>query len=191
MTPQRAALAKAWEDFFAARRAGVGVTLAYNPQRPGGTASPTYRFTLDGECLRGPTSGLSGVPVANCLPTMGHISLVQVHRDIDWLHRKMDRRLFGTRFNELPSEERSDFVGYIENPNSNVHVHLAWTMPDARCDEFTEIVTNAWLARSRFNSIRVKLIRDSGWGEYIAKEQWSAALDGDAALFVASRSARS
>ncbi|MGU3466876.1 hypothetical protein ACLBXO_18675 [Methylobacterium sp. C33D] len=110
---------------------------------------------------------------------------------MDWLHRKMDRKLFGTRFNELPCEKRSSFVGYIENPSSNIHVHLVWTMPDARVDEFTEIVTDVWLAKSRFTSIRVTLIRDDGWSEYAAKDQWGASLEGDAALFIASRPARS
>ncbi|KQQ09562.1 hypothetical protein ASF56_24930 [Methylobacterium sp. Leaf122] len=134
---------------------------------------------------------MAGVRIVNCLPTARRIPLEQVHRDMDWLHRETDRKLFGTRFNKLPLQERSSFVGSIENQNSNVHVHLAWTVPDARVDEFTEIVTDAWLAKTRFTSIRVKLIRDSGWGEYVAKDQWGVAFEGDAALFVASRPTRS
>ncbi|GJD54753.1 hypothetical protein [Methylobacterium dankookense] len=191
MIPERAACAAAWGSFFAAQAANVAVTLCYNPERAGGTSSVAYRFSKDGECLPLPPSGLSGGQRTNRLPTTHHVSLMQVHRDVDWLHRKMDRKLFGTRFNELPAEKRSSFVGYVEKPNSNVHVHIAWTMPDSRVDEFTEIVTNAWLARTPFGSIRVKLIHDGGWGRYATKEQWGAALEGDAALFVASRPARS
>lgn len=191
MTPQRAAIAVAWGDFIAAQRANVAVTLCYNPARPGATASPAYQFSGDGECLPRYPSSFPGVPIANRLPTLRNISLEQVHREVDWLHRRMDRKLFGTRFNKLPREKRSSFVGCVEKPNSNVHVHLAWTMPDDRTDKFTEIVTDAWLAKNRFASIRVKLIRDGEWAEYITKDQWGTALEGDAALFVASRPARS
>lgn len=189
MTPQRAACAAAWGDFFSARCPNVALTLSYNPMRPGGTASPTYRMTEYGECLPGPVSSRPDARVANYLPVMRYIPLEQVHQDMDWLHRKMDRKLFGTRFHKLPSGERSSFVGCVEKAASNIHVHLAWTMPDNRVDKFTEIVTDAWLAKNRSNSIRVTLIRDSGWGAYMAKEQWGAAFEGDAALFVASRPA--
>jgi hypothetical protein len=177
--------------FFSVQGANVAVSLSYNPGISGGTVSPTYRFTQDGVCLKGPTSAQTGVPIADRLPSARRISLAQVHRDMDWLHRKMDRKLFGTRFSELPAEQRSRFIGYVEKPTSNIHLHLAWTLPDSRVDEFTEIVTDAWQARSRFNSLRVKLIHDGGWGAYIVKEQWGAAFEGDAALFVASRPARS
>ncbi|WP_238193286.1 hypothetical protein [Methylobacterium frigidaeris] len=191
ITPSKTDLATAWEAFVAARRATVAVTLSYNPERPGGTASPSYQFSQDGECFAGPTSSLPGSRSINCLPIMAQISLTRVAQDVDWLHRKVDRKLFGTRYNKLPANDRSSFVGFVEKPRSNMHVHLAWTVPDDRVDAFTEFVTDAWLAKSRFASIRVKLIYDGNWGQYISKDQWRAALQDDAAHFVASRTARS
>lgn len=190
MTAHEIAVVAAWRKFLVARPATHAVTLSYNPHRAG-TASPCYRITSDGECLRLYGSGVPAVSGVNRLSAVRHIPLEQVHRDFDGLHRKVDRKLFGSRFNHLPEDERSGFAGYIEHATSNLHAHLAWRVPDARADEFTEVITDAWMDMNPFASIRVKLIRDDGWAKYLAKDVRGAALDGDAALFVASRPARS
>lgn len=189
MTAHEIAVSAAWKSFLASRPATHAVTLAYNPHQPG-TASPCYRITPDGECLRLPTSGIPVLRGVNRLPTARYVPLEQAHRDMDKLHRTVDRKLFGTRYSDRAEEDRSGFVGWIEHPDTNIHVHLSWRVPEIRADEFAAVITDAWMATSRFASIRVEPIRDDRWTRYILKDQWGAALDGDAALFVASRSAR-
>ncbi|QIJ74611.1 hypothetical protein GU700_08485 [Methylobacterium sp. NI91] len=191
MTVQQTAVAGAWKRFLADRAANVAVSLAYNPHRTG-TAGPCFRFTRDGECVALVGSGASAAPNVNLLPSVRRIPLNTVQRSLDVLHRTVDRTLFGTRFNKLPQEARSSFIGFVEQPDWNLHVHLAWQVPAERVDEFTEVVTDAWTATSPSASIRVKLIHDAaGWANYVTKQVQGTALNADADLFVASRSARS
>jgi hypothetical protein len=75
--PQKSARAEAWVNFFRTYPANYAVTLAYNPVY-GGTASPAYRITGDGECLRLPTSGVPVKPGVNRLPTIRRITPEQV-----------------------------------------------------------------------------------------------------------------
>jgi hypothetical protein len=190
MTPHEIAVSVAWKSFLASRPGTHAVTLMYNPQHQG-TVSPCYRIAQDGECLRLPTPGIPTLRGANRLPTARYIPLEQVHRDTDKLHRTVDRKLFGTRYSDRKEGDRSGFVGWIEHPDTNIHVHLSWRVPECRANEFPSVVTDAWMATSRFASIHVESIRDDGWIKYILKDQWGSALNGDAALFVASRSTRS
>lgn len=214
--PQRAA---AWKEFFTAYPATHAVTLSYNP-RYGGTASLCQRrkgelvpfpasesgsgdlriiqrrkaapicYRLVGEAVPLPTSGVPVTSSDNRLPTIRRISLEQVHADLDRLHREVDRTLFGTRFHKLPEERRSSFIGWVEHPTSNLHVHLMWRVREDRADNFPEAVADLWKSVSPFHSSDVQPIYDGGWARYICKDQIGLVLEGDAALFVSSRACK-
>lgn len=178
--------AAAWTEFFTDYPATHAVSLGYN-NVCGGTASPCYRLTGDGEVIPLPTSG---VPVAlgtNRLPIIRRVRLEQVHSDLDRLHGAVDRKLFGSRYHKLPEERRSSYIGFVEHPDDNVHVHLLWRVPESRTDEFAEEITAHWKAASRYHSTDVQMMRDGGWAGYVCKDQIGRALEGDPALFVSSR----
>lgn len=184
MTIDRYKLGVAWGEFLG-EFGGYAVTLCYN-HHIAGTASPCYRITSNGECLRLRGSGVAARYGVNRISGARAISLERVHADLDRLHGRVDRKLFGSRFHKLPDDQRTAFVGFVEHLTNNTHVHLAWHAPVERADEFTSVVTEAWLATGPAATIDVKPIRDSGWGRYISKYQHGAS---DAALFIASRSA--
>ncbi|MGY6286087.1 hypothetical protein ACXIT0_24890 [Methylorubrum extorquens] len=186
MSSLTAARNAAMADFITASGQWA-ITLAYNNHRPG-TSGPCYRITSEGECLRIGGSGIAAHYGINRLAGARRISLEQVHRDLDRLHARVDRKLFGCRFNELPGEQRTAFVGFVEHARTNLHVHLTWRVPETRAEEFVSVIAEAWRATGPAATIDVQPIRDAGWGRYVTKDQWGAALD-DAALFVASRPA--
>lgn len=183
---QRAA---AWREFFTSYPATHFVTLAYNNVY-GGTASLCHRLTSDGEFIPLPTSGVPVESGINRLPTIRRIRLEQVHADLDRLHRNVDRKLFGTNFNELPEERRTSFIGFVEHPESNVHVHTLWRVPEGYDDDFTEKVEARWKAVNRFHSTDVQPIRDDGAASYTCKDHVGRALEDDPALFVFSRACK-
>lgn len=185
--PQR--LHAAWGNFLGDFDAQFAVTVAYNPHHLG-TADRCYRFSSDGECLPVRGSGIVSRYGINRVAGTRFIPLEQVHRDLDRLHARVDRTLFGKRFNTFPEAKRTAFVGLIEHPQANLHAHLCWRVPDMRADEFAAVVSAAWRATGPSRTIDVQPIRDSGWAHYTVKHQYGAALN-DAALFIASRAARS
>ncbi len=186
VTINRKQLGAAWGEFLTGFGGQHAVTLAYN-NHISGTAAPCYRIAQDsGECLRLRGSGVAARYGVSRVSGARMIAVEQVHKDLHWLHGRVDRKLFGTRFNQLPDDQRTAFVGFIEHLNSNTHIHLAWRVPVARVEQFDAVVTEAWLAMGPAATINVQSIRDDGWGRYIAKDQHGEA---EAALFIASRTA--
>ena len=175
----RVALRAAWSAFLAASAPTFAVSIAYN-NRYNGTSTPCYRLTPDGEYVQLRGSSRLGV-TKHRLPMIRYVPLDQVHADLHRLHRNVDRRLFGTRFNR-PGSPRTSFTGFIESASDNIHAHLGWTVPASRIAEFEPVVRDAWIATSPYVSIKIVPVRDSGWSDYVCKCQ--TALDGDAALFV-------
>lgn len=185
---QNSARAEAWERVFLDYPANYAVTLSYNNMY-GGTASPAYHITDDGECLRLPTSGVPVEAGVNRLPIIRRITPERVQTDLDTLDYWMSRALFRKRFNRLPAEKRMAFIGFIEHADTNLHVHLLWRVPEARGEEFEELLGKKWRGQTPYGSSDVKPIRDEGWALYVCKDQVGAALDSDDALFVWNRSA--
>jgi hypothetical protein len=155
----------AWRRWFASLPATHAVSLAYNnilKARPG------------------------QIPVTRRIPTG------RVRGDINRLHRDLDRHLLGRRYT-APNVmgRRTDYVGFIENADDNLHVHLLWTVPVHRGNEFEEfrsLIQPLWRELTEgYGSTSVDLIRDAGWAEYTLKDQFSAALE-DPDLFVFGRS---
>ena len=173
-----AQLRAAWVEFIDGVRPTHAVTIAYN-NHCNGTSAPCYRITPDGECLK-LRSG-SSTAHGHRLTTIRYISLATIHDDLRRLHRNVDRKLFGSRFNH-PSSLRTYYRGFIEHADSNVHAHLAWRVPEVRCAEFHHVVQERWLAQSPHHSIKITTATDEGWARYICKK--NDVIAGEAALFV-------
>ncbi|MBB4041812.1 hypothetical protein GGR34_003493 [Microvirga flocculans] len=179
--------AAAWENFFTNFGANVAMSIAYNPVS-GGTASICIRETPSGKRFPIPTSGVPDTPGQHRLPSVRTISLDRIRSDLDWFDYRIGRALCGTRFTNAPGELRPAWVGFVENLETNAHVHLLFRMPDDVVDEFTELAFPLWDQRCKSASIRVKLVWGNGWAHYATKDQWGMALEGDPGLFVCNRS---
>jgi len=173
----------AWSDLFATYPASFAVTLAYNPTLVG-TVFPAYRLLGTGERIRLPMPALKARSDVRQLATSLKVSCERIQSDLDRLHRNMDRKLFGARFHKLPTERRTAFMGFIENLETNAHVHLSWRVPGDRLEEFAGQIQGLWLKTTPHGSIRIKPIEDAGWGSYSTKRR--PALK-DPELFVANR----
>lgn len=189
--PSTAREKQAWVDFLVPTPDDLPITfavsLAYN-NRWGGTACPTYRIVPDtGECIRLPTPRVPVASGANRLPIIRTVRLDQVHADLDWLHGLVDRDLYGRKFHLRTQDERSSFLGFIEHPKENLHVHLHWRVPERDIAQFVDTLGQHWKRITKYGSLDVKPVRDAGWAWYSLEEQWGSALD-EAELFVSSRS---
>jgi hypothetical protein len=182
--PRRAA---AWEKFFKNFGANVAVTFVYNPMS-GATDAVRGRKTGSGIRIPSPTVGMPDTPSQHRLPTVRTISLDRIRSDLDWFDYWIGRALCGPQFTKASGERRPAWIGYVENLDTNTHVHALFKMPDDLVDEFTENAFSLWHQRCKSGSIRVKLIWSDGWAHYATKEQWGMALEGDPGLFVCNRS---
>ena len=176
------------------------VTLNYNPMY-GGTAFPGYRI-VQGEPVLVPSSIRRGSFSMRAerrsaeakrlckretitMPTVLKVPLETVHSDLNRLHARIDHTLYGSRYHRRPAMRRTGYIGFIEHENSNIHVHLAWRVPEDRTNEFSKVVTKEWSTVHAIGTIVVKPVRDEGWANYMIKVT-NDVVYGDAALFVAS-----
>jgi hypothetical protein len=179
-------LDKAWSSFFTEYDANLAVTLAYNPILTG-TVFPAYRIAYHGECIKLTMPSFRSGPEVRRLATTIRIPCEQVHADVDRLHRSVDRKLFGSRFHKLSHVKRSRFIGLIENPEANVHVHLLWHVPEDRLEHAGKLIKPLWRRVTRYGSTKIKHQYDEGWASYCTKQR--PALNAPE-LFVASRANR-
>ena len=161
----------AWAEFLSdfGEEFGAAVTLVYNPPRRG-TAEQCFRKLPDGRRVPIPTPG---VPPRNGVRRLAEIEVIPinvVHRDLDRLHRTIDRKLFGSKFNLLPFKKRTNFIGIIEHAESNIHVHLVWRVPPSRVDKFVEILPSTWSTMVPGGSVRIVPAADLGWAKYVVKD---------------------
>lgn len=119
------------------------------------------------------------------------VSLARIRDDLDALHLYVDVKLHGRYVTGWPEERRCAFIGFVEHPETNAHAHMLWRVPAARRDEFEQVLDMIWARIHPPGSSDVKPNPDAGWAKYACKDQWGATLDGDPALFVASRPAKS
>lgn len=194
-------LVNAWRAFIASKRGTHAVTLCYN-SRYGGTASTCYRIERV-EAVMVPRRIKKGISIAlpcptdirlghkaksgetHQLPTIRYIPLEAVQADVRYLHSRVDRILYGSRYNTRPTERRTGYLGFVENRDSNIHAHLAWRVPADRTNEFNSIVPHLWSEISYFGSVKIEQVRDGGWSTYMTKAKYDIAL-GDPNLFLAS-----
>ena len=160
-------------------RRAFAVTIVYNPPRPVRAAGPCNRILENGT--------IQLIPSANRLRD-GWVRPARVQKDLDGLHRAVDRQLFGSHFNGLTADRRTSFRGLIENVDTNIHVHATWSVPVELADEFPRAISRAWYRYSPGGSVQADPIRDDGqaWGWYSTKCCLADLNDPD--LFVASRS---
>lgn len=166
-------------DVGAIGRIAYAVTLVYNPSRSAQAAGPCRQISADGT--------IQTIPAANRVRD-GSIRPERVQKDLDGLHLDVDRQLFGSHFNRFPEERRTSFRGVIENVSTNIHVHITWSVPVERADEFPRAISKAWHRYAPGGSVQADPIRDDGqaWGWYTTKCSLADLNDPD--LFVASRS---
>jgi hypothetical protein len=177
-------LNRAWSDFVASYPATFAVTLAYNPIWTG-TVCPADRITEADERIRLPMPALRARSGVWQLATPRKIPCERIHANVGHLHRNVDRKLFGTRFHKLSPKQRTGYIGLIENPETNAHVHLAWRVPPNRSDEFTGLIRPLWRKMEPYGTADVERIYDvKGWGWYCTKRRPARK---DPELFVASR----
>ena len=168
MTEKELALVNAYRDFVINYDANVAVTLAYN-----GHISGTASHCIRRKSRYGPVEiinpRLKTEPGVNRLPQMLGVSASKMQKDAYLLQRAVDRELFGTRFNRLPKERRTSFIGCPEQLQNNPHMHLMWRVPTEHLEAFPEIVRRAWCRENRRRTVHVTTIKDDGWGHYITK----------------------
>jgi hypothetical protein len=163
-------LDRAWSDFVESYPASFAVTIAYNPVLAG-TVFPAFRVVETGERIQLPMPALKARSGIWQLATPLKVPCESIQSDLDRLHRNMDRKLFGPRFHKLPPERRTGFIGFIENLETNAHVHLSWRVPGDRLEEFAGRIEGLWLKTTPYGSIRIKPIEDKGWGSYSTKRR--------------------
>lgn len=139
---------------------------------------------------------LSGFPATHAV-TLAYnpeatatVSLDRIRADLDKLHLYVDVGLHGRHVTDWPEERRCAFVGFVEHPDTNAHVHMLWRVPAVHQDEFEQVLDATWARIHQPGSLDVKPNPNAGWAKYVCKDQWGATLDGDPALFVASRTAK-
>lgn len=90
------------------------------------------------------------------------------------LHAAVDRRLFGTRYNQLPHQERTSFAAVIELFDAHPHLHTAWKVCTDRAEQFEELFAGRkpplWTHFAPAGTAVLKVITDAqGWTSYLSK----------------------
>lgn len=97
------------------------------------------------------------------------VTIDQVHRDLDHLHGLVDRKLYGPRYYKRQPARRTTYIGCIEHQHSNLHVHLAWRVPQVDKLLFEVEIAKIWRSSSPSATIDIVPIYD-GWAAYITKD---------------------
>ncbi|WP_157080591.1 hypothetical protein [Methylobacterium variabile] len=99
------------------------------------------------------------------------VVLEKVAADLDHLHGFLDRRLYGAYFHQRPPARRTTYIGCVENKNNNLHVHLAWRVPEDNKKMFAQKIKEIWCSAPGKRTISVKPINDlMGWSSYTTKD---------------------
>ena len=118
----------------------------------------------------GGLSQKAGKPTGNLrLTNYRHVGPEQVAVDVHALWARIDRRLFGSHFHR--SRSRTDYRGFIEHEDTNVHGHLIWAVPSDRVAKFDDAIAEHWERISKSGSVKVEPVEDDRWASYLLKEQ--------------------
>jgi len=155
-----------WRQVLLNVNANYGVTLAYNPHIRG-TYEPMYRKKSNGDYQQ--LTRREGV--GNRLTTNRSIRKTQIDSDIALLAKKLDRELLGTRFNLAAKCRWSSYAGFIEHPESNLHIHLMWRCHDPNF-KAPYFINKIWKEFDRNHTADVTPITNADvWAAYILKKQ--------------------
>jgi len=176
-----------WKTILQNFPSTYAVTLAYNPHCRGshaavyrvkaqtsfgGTNTVTIAYDSSASHVRLPTR----VDACNRLTTVRHVTPDQVRHDVALLSRNVDRRLLGRLFNRQPAAMWSAYIGFIEHPDSNTHVHLAWHCHDPHGLAGAELAKQWGKLSPYFTSVIRPLSDPVEWANYMLKDQSPAAL---------------
>jgi hypothetical protein len=164
-------LKDAWVDFVSNCIPGqklFAVTLNFNPVTHG-WSGPVFRINESGDKFAvHPGRKTSADP--SSLKNYRPIPMATVRDRIYDLWGKIDRLLFGRRFHR--SKIRSSYRGFIEHPDSNIHAHLAWNVPDEFAPIFPEAVPEKWGFLVPGGTVDIQPVSDPAtWGRYCVKAQ--------------------
>lgn len=99
------------------------------------------------------------------------VDLEKVKYDLDRLHGRVDRQLYGPRFYLRRPERRTTYIGCIEHKNINLHVHLAWRVREDKKKIFARAIEEIWRSSSPSATVDIKKISDlAGWASYMTKD---------------------
>jgi len=166
-----------WKTILQNFTATYAVTLSYNPHCRGSHAA-VFKVPPDQRYVQMPTRVelKTRVDASNRLTTSRTITPDRIQQDVVLLSRNLDRRLLGTRFNRQPAAMWSAYIGFIEHPDSNTHVHLAWHCHDPHGLAGAELAKQ-WGKLSPYFTAHVEpLSGPVGWADYMLKDQSPAAL---------------
>ena len=164
-------LKDAWANFVANCIEGqrlFAVTLNFNPVTHG-WSGPVYRVAKSGrKFAMHPGRGESASP--SSLKGYRPIPMNTVRQKIYEVWGRVDRLLFGRRFHN--SKVRTSYRGFIEHPDSNIHAHLAWNVPDDLSSQFCELLPQKWEFLIPGGEVEIVPISDPAtWGSYCVKAQ--------------------
>jgi len=175
-----------WKTTIINSESTFAVTLAFNPHcrgshaavvrvkagSSGGANTVTIAYDASASRVRLPTR----VDAFNRLTTARVITPDRVQFDVALLARNLDREILGPRYHRKPSDQWSSYIGFIEHPAGNAHVHLAWRFRDPCGIAGAELVKQ-WRALSPYYTAHVQPLNDpSGWADYMLKDQSKADL---------------
>ena len=164
-------LRDAWATFVTNSVVGqklYAVTLNFNPVTQG-WSGPAYRVNDCGTKFPvHPGRKASAEPCS--LKHYRSIPVAAVRDRIYDVWGRIDRLLFGRRFHK--SKVRSSYRGFIEHPESNIHVHLAWNVPNELASTFCGALPRKWELLVPSGSVDIQPISDpAAWGRYCVKAQ--------------------
>lgn len=172
----------AWIELVNSQQPQWAVSLAYNPHRSGLSSSPAFRISSDGECERIAGTGMDG----NAIYDNFHVSNSKIHREVSWLHQRVDRKLFGSHYHLLSRNKRSSFLGFVEHEKTNTHLHLAWTVPKDRELDPCILIEDTWKSiHPRYTAV-AKPVVDGNWSKYTLKSQICSIIGDRPELFISS-----
>lgn len=101
-------------------------------------------------------------------------TLNRLQKDLYSLHLRVDRELFGARFNKKPLNSRTRFFAFPSgfSDGNMPHVHMAWSVPEKMVEIFDKLFQNNsretfWQSLVSAGTHRLDRIYDQiGWIEY-------------------------
>lgn len=103
----------------------------------------------------------------------------RVQRDLDKFHARVDRKLFGNKYNKIEAERRTWWAGCAEHLSSNIHVHLIVRVAPDKAKSIEKLWSGdrcpVWSLIAPAGSSILKPLADRDnafqWARYMLKER--------------------
>ena len=90
-------------------------------------------------------------------------------------HKRLDRRLLGSRWYKKSKEQRTFFIAFPEKIATNMHYHLLVRINDVNEKKFNECAEKIWKTVVPSGTFDCKILRHApdakGYASYVTKEQ--------------------